>query len=95
MEKEWNTKSVVANGSLGVYCGYTLGKIYDGTFYSSDKKENYVLLENLKTGIPNTLRASLSPLKDRQYADGDKIRVRISYIFASGALNADIVPEAC
>lgn len=80
----------VKNESLGIYCGYALGQVYNGTFVSKEGNENYILLDRLfAAGQP--LRASLNPESLKNLVNGDKIRAKITFIFNFGSLNAEVI----
>lgn len=78
------------NGSLGVYCGYSLGQVYNGTFVSKGGEEKYIILDQVHpAGRP--LHASLSPEGLRELVNGDKVKAKITFIFNFGYLNAEVI----
>lgn len=94
MKREWNEQSclnAVKSGSLSVNGNYVLGKIFEGTYYSQKPGDNYVLFEDLQGKIENTQHAILPNSECQKLSNGEKIQVRITYIFNGGGMNAEVI----
>lgn len=94
MKRVWSEQSrlgAVKSGSLSVNGTYMLGKIFEGTYYSPKPGDNYVLFEDLQGKIENTQHAILSNSECQNLKNGEKIQIRITYIFNGGGMNAEVI----
>lgn len=79
------------SGSLGVNGCFRLGECYDGTYYGL-QGHNLVLFEDMKPELQNTLRAEIAG-RQQQLVTGKRIHVRITHIYPSAAMLAEVVSE--
>ncbi len=88
---EEKRRTVVQAGSLSVNGYFRLGNCYEGVLHFINS-EAVVFFEEKIPDLMRNPHAEILPLpQDRNLQDGQKVRVRITFIFPSSGMNAELV----